>query len=245
LPTASIQDCEIVSHSGRGVVVNDGGNVTISRSYIHDCAATGIYVGSHACLLTLHESDLITNGFGNQLAASVGANGVHPGHSGFYLENGNAALQDCNVSNNSSCGISVSSSESRLTLDHSDVVANGNANQIDVHNFGPLQLGCRNTVARTGLVKVRSRLGLERCFGSDKDSHDRKNGSRRKRNNSSASISSRSTTCTRQGGNAAAAAAVEIMSDLEAQEVEDDLEHLQHSYVVAEENVRFGELIEI
>ena len=107
-----------------------------------------------------------------------------------------------------------------MTLDHSDVVANGHANQVEVA-FGSQQVGASNNVARTGLVKVRSRLGLQSCCGSAND------GSRR-RSGSSGSFSEE-----------------DVLSDVEAEEEEDDLEHLQDSFVVAEENVRFGELIEI
>ena len=220
LPSATLQEVEVISHSGRGVVINDGGNVAIAHSYIHDCAATGIYVGSHECQLTLEHSDLIANGHGNQLAASVRASGVSRGHSGFYLENGHATLHEVNISNNSSCGISVSSAESRLMLDHSDVVANGHSNQVEVA-FGSQQMGASNNVAKTGLVKVRSRLGLQSCCGGGND------GSRR-RSGSSSSFNEE-----------------DMLSETEVEEAEDDLEHLQDSFVVAEENVRFGELIEI
>ncbi|CAB9512307.1 expressed unknown protein [Seminavis robusta] len=230
LPSATLQEVEVISHSGRGVVINDGGNVTIAKSYIHDCAATGIYVGSHDCDLTLEYSDLIANGHGNQLAASVRASGVSRGHSGFYLENGNASLRQVNISNNSSCGISVSSSESKLLLDHSDVVANGHANQVEVA-FGSQQMGSSNNVAKTGLVKVRSRLGLQSCCGRGMG-----NGSRR--NNNSNNNSSNSEFSERDYGESSS-------DEDEVGEEDDDFEHLQDSFVVAEENVRFGELIEI
>lgn len=220
LPSATLQEVEVISHSGRGIVINDGGDVEIAHSYIHDCAATGIYVGSHDCQLQLEHSDLIANGHGNQLAASVRASGVSRGHSGFYLENGHATLHEVNISNNSSCGISVSSAESRLTLDHSDVVANGHSNQVEVA-FGSQQVGAGNNVAKTGLVKVRSRLGLQSCCGGGNDGSRRRSGS--------------SSSFNEDNG----------LSETEADEEEDDLDHLQDSFVVAEENVRFGELIEI
>jgi Right handed beta helix region len=230
LPSATLQEVEVISHSGRGIVINDGGNVTIRMSYIHDCAATGIYVGSHHCQLTLEHSDLISNGHGNQLAASVRASGVSPGHSGFYLENGNATLHQVNISNNSSCGVSVSSAESRLMLDHSDVVANGYSNQVEVA-FGSEQMGSSNHVAKSGLVKVRSRLGLQSCCGRGLGSGS--NGGRRTRRGSLGSLSERDLD--------------DVPSEEEDGEEteEDDLEHLQDSFVVAEANVRFGELIEI
>ena len=241
LPTANIESCEIVSHSGRGVVVNDGGNVTVSHSYIHDCAATGIYVGSHSCTLTLSHSDLISNGNGNRLAASVRATGVSRGHSGFYLENGNATLREVNISNNSSCGISVSSSESKLTLDHSDVVANGHSNQMEV-TLGSQRLGAHNTVARTGLVKVRSKLALHKCFGgSGSDT-----ATCRSRSSSSSSSARSQQNLPANRTRTDSDSSMEPLAATEEQnDGEDDLEHLQDSYVVAEENVRFGELIEI
>ena len=235
LPTATLDQVEVISHSGRGIVINDGGNIAISHSYIHDCAATGIYVGSNECQLTLDHSDVIANGHGNQLAAANPRNaggGVSRGHSGFYLENGHATLTECNISNNSSCGISVSSPESRLILSHSDVVANGHSNQVEAA-FGSQQLGTGNNVAKTGLVKVRSLLGLQCCSGSSSPAAGRRH--------------SAATTTTRARDRAASEESVPAVVEEEEDDDDDDddLEHLQDSFVVAEENVRFGELIEI
>jgi hypothetical protein len=220
LPTASLEHVEITSHSGRGVVVNDGGDVTIEHSLLHGCAATGVYCGSLACVLTMEHSDIIANGYGNQLAASVRTTGVTRGHSGIYLENGDATLRECNVSNNSSCGISVSSAASRLTLDHSDVVANGHVNQVDLAT-GSQQLGSHNSIARTGTVRVRSRLGLECCGGGG-------NGAR-SRTSSSGSFSGNEDNISSHGEDA-------------EEEVEDEF---HDSFVVADANVRFGDLVEI
>jgi len=235
LPTASLSEVEIISHSGRGIVINDGGDISISKSYIHDCAATGIYVGSHACHLTIEHSDVVANGHGNTLAASVRASGVSGGHSGFYLENGNAAIRQCNITNNSSCGISVSSTDSRLELSHSDVCANGGSNQIEVAFGGFFStltttaqfgvFGTDNNVAKTGLVKVRSMLGLQSCFNSNRSPA----AGRRGRSHSEERGTVR----------------LEEEEEVEDDEDEEDLERLQNSFVVVDENLRFGELIEI
>lgn len=233
LPTATFHEVEVISHSGRGVVINDGGSIAISHSYIHDCAATGIYVGSNQCDLTMDHSDVISNGHGNQLAASVRATGVSRGHSGFYLENGNATLTECNITNNSSCGISVSSPTSRLTMSYTDVVANGHSNQVEAAT-GSQQWGIKNNIARTGLVKVRSRLGLQCCIGSSSSPV-----SGRRRSNSTARQS------TGNGGNNADERAAAVVVEDEDDFDDDDLDHLQDSFVVAEENIRFGELIEV
>jgi len=229
LPTAVLQDVEVISHSGRGVVINDGGNVTIENSYIHDCAATGIYVGSQKCHLRMANTDVISNGHGNQLAMAVHASGVSRGHSGFYLENGHATFSECNISNNSSCGISVSSGASRLVMEHSDVVANGHSNQIEVA-WGAQQTGCHNNVAKAGLVKVRSLLGLQSCVGGTSSA-----ASGRRRRMSSNSHSSRN------NNNSPGRDEEEDNDD----EDEEDLEHMEGSFVVAEENTTFGSLIEI
>ena len=236
LPTATFHEVEVISHSGRGVVINDGGDIAISHSYIHDCAATGIYVGSNACNLTLDHSDVISNGHGNQLAASVRASGVSRGHSGFYLENGNATLTECNVTNNSSCGISVSSASSRLTMSHTDVVANGHSNQVEAA-AGSQQMGSSNNVAKTGLVKVRSRLGLQCCIGNSNSP-----ASGRRRSNST--TTRRDRTGSEDNHNNERAAAAAIIEDEDDYD-DDDLDHLQDNFIVAEENIRFGELIEV
>ena len=44
-PTAVLDHVEVSSVSGRGIVNIDGGNVVIKNCYVHDCAATGVYVG--------------------------------------------------------------------------------------------------------------------------------------------------------------------------------------------------------
>jgi Right handed beta helix region len=44
-PRAVLTGCQVTSQSGRGVVVMDGGRVTIQKSSVMDCAATGVYIG--------------------------------------------------------------------------------------------------------------------------------------------------------------------------------------------------------
>lgn len=44
-PTAVLDHVEVSSVSGRGIVNIDGGTVYIRSCYVHDCAATGVYVG--------------------------------------------------------------------------------------------------------------------------------------------------------------------------------------------------------
>ena len=69
---------DVTSCSGRGIVNIDGGNLKISNSYIHDCAATGIYVGGLGSIATIEQSDVLYNGKGN----TRNRRGIAPGHSG-------------------------------------------------------------------------------------------------------------------------------------------------------------------
>jgi hypothetical protein len=117
---AVIKSVEVVSNSGRGVVALDGGSVLIKDSYIHDCAATGVYVGGHACRVHLETVDVTENGDGNPLIG-----GIRRGHSGICIEQGVVSLTDCNVSLNSTSGISIVSADlTELTLKKTDLLTN-------------------------------------------------------------------------------------------------------------------------
>jgi hypothetical protein len=54
-PTANLSDCDIMSLSGRGVVVIDGAISSIHNCNVHTCAATGIYVGGSGSLANMTE----------------------------------------------------------------------------------------------------------------------------------------------------------------------------------------------
>ena len=121
-PTAVIDDCDITSASGRGVVTIDGAKSNISNSNIHDSAATGIYIGGRGSAATMVTTDVVENGAGN---ARNPRGGVARGHSGVYVEQGTARLADCNVSRNSLTGISaISTDQAWLKIEASDVCAN-------------------------------------------------------------------------------------------------------------------------
>jgi hypothetical protein len=77
-PTVTLESVDITSYSGRGVVNVDGGHVKIRNSYIHDCAATGIYIGGSGSRATIEHSDVISNGKGNKR----NRRGIAAGHSG-------------------------------------------------------------------------------------------------------------------------------------------------------------------
>jgi hypothetical protein len=125
---AVLESVEVVSHSGRGIVVLDGAHVRIKDSYIHDCAATGMYVGGHDSRAVLEAVDVTENGTGNH---RVG--GIVRGHSGIYIDQGVVSITDCNVSQNSASGVSVISPDlTELTLTKTDILTNGNR-PIDVH----------------------------------------------------------------------------------------------------------------
>jgi hypothetical protein len=124
-----LQSSEVVSHSGRGIVVLGGAHAQIKDSYIHDCAATGVYVGGDGSRAVLEAVDVTENGMGNQ---RVG--GIVRGHSGIYIDQGIVSITDCNVSHNSSSGIAViSPDQTELTLKKTDILTNGNT-PVDVHD---------------------------------------------------------------------------------------------------------------
>jgi len=121
-PTVILDCVGVTSSSGRGVVNIDGGCVKISNSIIHDCAATGIYIGGLGSRATIKQSDVIYNGQGN----TRNRRGIAAGHSGIYLEQGNVSITDCNISRNTLTGISaISPDNALLSLQESDLVSNG------------------------------------------------------------------------------------------------------------------------
>lgn len=122
MPTVTLDRVNVTSSSGRGIVNIDGGTLTIVNSYIHDCAATGIYVGGPGSRATIERSDILNNGQGN----TISRRGIPRGHSGVYLEQGHATIVDCNISQNSLTGISaISSQNAHLNLEDSELVSNG------------------------------------------------------------------------------------------------------------------------
>ena len=120
-PHATLENCRIQSKSGRGVVNIDGGHVDVNSCFIAGCAATGLYVGGPGSSAAVHRTDVYHNGRGNPRRR-----GIARGHSGVYLEQGKATLDDCLVAANTLTGISaVSYDKAFLTLTNSTVAQNG------------------------------------------------------------------------------------------------------------------------
>lgn len=72
-------DCvDITSFSGRGVVNIDGGHLRMNKCHVHDCAATGIYVGGSKSSAAIEDTDVVVNGKGNKRHRY----GIGVGHSG-------------------------------------------------------------------------------------------------------------------------------------------------------------------
>lgn len=160
-PTVILDHVEISSTSGRGIVNIDGGQVTIRNCYIHDCAATGIYVGGPGSRALIERTDVVRNGNGNM----THRRGIARGHSGVYLEQGHASIVDCNISQNSLTGISAISAENAiLNLEASELVSNGSY-QLEMPAVGTPAHSrsntSNNTLAPIGLPRSRSGLATE------------------------------------------------------------------------------------
>jgi hypothetical protein len=118
--SAVLESVEVVSHSGRGIVALDGGHVQIKDSYIHDCAATGVFVGGDGSRADLNGVDVMDNGTGNQLFG-----GITRGHSGIYIDKGVVNITNSNVSQNLGSGILIVLPDlTELTLKKTDILAN-------------------------------------------------------------------------------------------------------------------------
>lgn len=158
-PTANLSDCDIMSLSGRGLVVIDGAVSSVRNCNVHTCAATGIYVGGSGSVATISQTDVIDNGTGNtRLVHSIERRrGVARGHSGVYVENGLATLRDCNISANTLTGISaISTDEARLHIEDSDVRAN-RSDQMELPSpSSGRSINRNNTIATVGLGRPRS-----------------------------------------------------------------------------------------
>jgi len=156
---AHLEHVNVRSSSGRGVVNIDGGHLTLRWSCIHDCAATGIYIGGLGSHAELSRSDVIRNGVGSRSRRGVGR-----GHSGVYLEQGTAKITECNISSNSLTGISaISPDNAILYLEHSDLVSNGSY-QVELPPVGTTarqqSITNHNNIAMNGVPTLRSGLSL-------------------------------------------------------------------------------------
>ncbi len=157
-PSIELDGVEVMSRSGRGIVNIDGGHCIIRNCYIHDCAATGIYVGGPGSQAHIERTDVMRNGNGNRSSRR----GIGRGHSGIYLEQGHALIRDCNISRNSLTGVSaISPDNAFLSLESSDLVANGTF-QLEMPNLGSMSR--RQSITRDNHLAVvglaRSRSGL-------------------------------------------------------------------------------------
>eukprot|EP00526_Cylindrotheca_closterium_P008802 CAMPEP_0113655748 /NCGR_PEP_ID=MMETSP0017_2-20120614/29896_1 /TAXON_ID=2856 /ORGANISM="Cylindrotheca closterium" /LENGTH=520 /DNA_ID=CAMNT_0000569065 /DNA_START=246 /DNA_END=1808 /DNA_ORIENTATION=+ /assembly_acc=CAM_ASM_000147 len=158
MPTAVLDHVDITSESGRGVVNIDGGDLTIRNCYIHDCAATGVYVGAAASKLTIQNSDVVRNGNGNRQHRR----GIARGHSGIYLEQGLAEITNSSISQNCLTGISaVSPLNAILHLSESELVSNG-ATQLEMPDIGTMAQRHSSTrdvhLSNVGSPRLRSAL---------------------------------------------------------------------------------------
>mmetsp|Transcript_2069 Transcript_2069/g.4482 ORF Transcript_2069/g.4482 Transcript_2069/m.4482 type:complete len:748 (-) Transcript_2069:138-2381(-) len=155
VPTLNISDCDIVSLSGRGVVIIDGAVSHIHNCNIHNSAGTGVYVGGSGSMATMTQTDVVDNGVGN---LGNTRRGVARGHSGVYVEQGLAKIHDCNISGNSLTGISaVSTVQARLHIEESDVRAN-RSDQMELPSMeSGRTVNRNNSISSTGYGRPRSR----------------------------------------------------------------------------------------
>mmetsp|Transcript_9252 Transcript_9252/g.13989 ORF Transcript_9252/g.13989 Transcript_9252/m.13989 type:complete len:600 (+) Transcript_9252:400-2199(+) len=163
-PTALLEGCAVMSVSGRGIVAIDGSSAFIRNSYIHQCAATGIYIGGAGSIARVFSTDVVNNGIGNKRSRR----GIARGHSGVYLEQGAAFLSNCNVSHNALTGVSAVSQENCvLKIEDSDLIANG-TQQLEMPPDGSTSWrkssSVNNRIDRTGMMKLRSGLRLEEAL---------------------------------------------------------------------------------
>jgi hypothetical protein len=162
--SAVLESVEVVSHSGRGIVALDGAHVQIKDSYIHDCAATGLYVGGNDCRAVLEAVDVTENGMGSQ---RVG--GIVRGHSGICIQQGFVSITDCNLSRNMLSGIAViSPGRTELTLKTTDLLMNGHSSiQLQNEVMDRLVVDCGCKIDFKGSFSPRSTILVAEEYAED------------------------------------------------------------------------------
>jgi hypothetical protein len=153
--SAVLESVEVMSHSGRGIVALDGGHVQIKDSYIHDCAATGVFIGGNGSRADLRRVDVTENGTGNYFFG-----GITRGHSGIYIDKGAMSITDCNVSRNLGSGILIVSPDlTELSLETTDILENINS---PIHTYvggtERVVVGPACQLAFAGLFSARSTI---------------------------------------------------------------------------------------
>ena len=110
----NLNSCCIQSDSGRGVVAVEGSFVEVRNSVIHDCAATGLYLGDVDSIANVSGCNVIRNGGGsrreiqrNDGILEDSTERVPAGHSGMYVEAGRAFVENSLVAGNSLTGLSI------------------------------------------------------------------------------------------------------------------------------------------
>lgn len=111
----NLTSCCIQSDSGRGVVAVNGSFLEVKSSVIHDCAATGLYLGDDDSFANVNGCNIIRNGGGSRRPPLNDAEDsddddldrVPAGHSGMYVEAGRALVENSLVAGNSLTGLSI------------------------------------------------------------------------------------------------------------------------------------------
>ena len=111
-----LTSCCIQSESGRGVVATNGSYLEMKEgSVIHDCAATGLYLGDSDSVANISGCNIIRNGGGSRRPLPTELDNfdendidrVPAGHSGVYIEAGRAFVENSLVAGNSLTGVSI------------------------------------------------------------------------------------------------------------------------------------------
>jgi hypothetical protein len=128
--THSVLDgCSIQSDSGRGIVITNGASLKMVRSTVHDCAATGLYVGDLDSILEISHCNILRNGFGapptvEELEEDPPTPTVPSGHSGLYVEAAEAEIRNILLAGNCLTGLSVVR-HGMVHISGSDITGNG------------------------------------------------------------------------------------------------------------------------
>jgi len=191
--TLSLDRCTLQSDSGRGIVVTTGAQLFMKETVVHDCAATGLYIGDFGSHAHIQRCNIIRNGGGsrpvvvrrcNRPGSGIGSSDdyvqedstdddggsgddpydmvleddddgfgdtvvVPPGHSGMYVETGNAIVDDSLLAGNSLTGLSVVRGGT-VKLSSCDITENG-AEPVTIEDAHDMHMG----IDERGLIAIR------------------------------------------------------------------------------------------
>ena len=156
-----LNNVDLSSSSGRGIVAVGGAKVQLKNTFLHECAATGVYVSGEDTSVEIESCDIVGNGKGSQTGGFIPS-----GHSGIFVVEGNVRVENSNISYNMGAGVSVMTTDpvSQISIRDTDLEGNlaGRMDYAGLPVTTRTETNTRNGVprARTAPISVEPSLVL-------------------------------------------------------------------------------------